>query len=257
MDIAKHNRDAWTKEVESGNVWTRPVDADSIRNARNNEWAVVLTPTVPVPRDWFGDVRGKRVLCLASGGGQQGPILSAAGAAVTVFDNCPAQLEKDRLVAERENLQIRLEQGDMRDLSRFGDGSFDLIFHPVSNCFVDDVESVWKEAFRVLGKGGRLLSGFCNPLIYIFDMRSWDRENRLEVKYSIPYSDLEQLSKDEIDELMRERDTLEFGHSLETQIGGQIKAGFSVNGFYEDTAGGDLLDQYIKTYIATLAIKPL
>jgi len=30
--------------------------------------------------------------CLASGGGQQGPVLAAAGAHVTVFDNSPRQL---------------------------------------------------------------------------------------------------------------------------------------------------------------------
>ena len=40
-----------------------------------------------MPADWFGDLAGAPVLCLASGGGQQGPLLAAAGARVTVFDN--------------------------------------------------------------------------------------------------------------------------------------------------------------------------
>ena len=70
-----------------------------------------------MPVDWLGDVKGKRILCLASGGGQQGPILAAAGARVTVFDNSPAQFEKDRIVAERDGLQIVTELGDMRDLT--------------------------------------------------------------------------------------------------------------------------------------------
>ncbi len=49
----------------------------------------------PVPRAWFpGDLAGQAVLCLASGDGQQGPVLAAAGAAVTDI----AALERDELV---------------------------------------------------------------------------------------------------------------------------------------------------------------
>ena len=79
------------------------------------------------------------MLCLASGGGQQGPILAAAGANVTVFDNSPRQLAQDRLVADREGLAIETVLGDMADLSAFPDARFDLIVHPVSNVFVPDV----------------------------------------------------------------------------------------------------------------------
>ena len=90
----------------------------------------------------------------------QGPILAAAGADVTVFDNSPLMLATDRSVAARDSLQIRTVEGDMADLSQFSDSSFDLIVHPVSNTFVPDVRPVWKEAFRVLRQDGALLSGF-------------------------------------------------------------------------------------------------
>ena len=59
-----------------------PVDAATVRRARVGDWSVILTPRLPVSRDWFGELRGKRVLCLASGGGQQVPIFAAAGAEV-------------------------------------------------------------------------------------------------------------------------------------------------------------------------------
>jgi SAM-dependent methyltransferase len=255
MDIVSHNREAWTKEVASGNKWTIPVDAETIRIARRGEWKLLLTPTIFVPSDWYGEIEGKEVLCLASGGGQQGPVLSAAGALVTVFDNCPAQLEKDEAVAKREGLEIRLVQGDMKDLSAFADESFDLIFHPVSNCFVDDVESVWRECGRVLRRGGRLLAGFCNPVTYIFDLKAWDTEKKLIVKYAIPYSDVGQLPPEELAARIRDKGALEYGHSLDSQIGGQIKAGFAIKGFYEDISNGYLLDPYIKTFIATFAVK--
>ena len=80
-----------------------------------------------------------------------------------MFDNSPQQLARDRLVAEREGLEIRTVQGDMRDLSAFADASFDLVFHPVSNLFCPEVRPVWREAYRVLRQGGILLAGFMNP----------------------------------------------------------------------------------------------
>ena len=80
------NRRAWDREVERDNPWTRPVDGEAIAAARAGNWNVVLTPTKPVPRDWFGDdIAGKKVLCLASGGGQQAPLLAAAGFTITGF----------------------------------------------------------------------------------------------------------------------------------------------------------------------------
>ncbi|HWR11117.1 MAG TPA: class I SAM-dependent methyltransferase [Rectinemataceae bacterium] len=256
MDIVSHNREAWTKEVAEGNKWTVPVSPEEIARAREGQWSLLLTPTKPVPREWYGEFSGKDILCLASGGGQQGPILAAAGAKVTVFDNCPAQLARDDMVAGREGLALRLEQGDMKDLSRFPDGGFDIIFHPVSNIFVDDVRPVWKECHRVLKNGGVLLAGFVNPLLYIFDLGEWDTDQRLSVRYRIPYSDIAQLPEELLARRIAAKEALEFGHSLEDQIGGQIAAGFVIAGFFEDSSGwGDLLDPYINTFIATRAVK--
>lgn len=131
MDILKYNRDAWDNEVKIGNKWTIPVSSEEVEKARKGEFKLLLTPTKPVPKEWIGDINGKNVLCLASGGGQQGPIFSALGSKVTVFDNSKEQLLKDNMVANRDNLDIKLEQGDMRDLSRFENEGFDFIFHPV------------------------------------------------------------------------------------------------------------------------------
>src|SRR5918992_1835174 len=174
MDVRGYNRDAWDKEVERGNQWTVPVGQDVIEAARRGRWAVLLTDSIPVPREWFPEIGGADVLCLASGGGQQAPIFSAAGASVTVLDNSPKQLAQDRLVAERESLDLRTIEGDMADLSMFADESFDLVFHPVSNLFAPEVRPVWAEAFRVLRRGGVLLAGFLNPAVYIFDLELAD-----------------------------------------------------------------------------------
>ncbi len=256
VDHAAHNREFWDREVEKGNVWTRPVGPEIIAAARRGDWHIVLTPTKPVPRNWFPPLEGRRVLCLASGGGQQGPVLAATGAEVTVFDNSPKQLEQDRLVAEREGLSLRLELGDMRDLSRFPDDSFDLIVLPGSVSFIDAVRPLWRESYRMLGDLGVLLAGFANPVQYIFDLRAWNA-GELVVRRRIPYADPTSLPAEELQELiLGPHQDMCFGHSLDDLIQGQLEAGFVITGFYEDhDGGGGPLDPFIDSTCATRAVK--
>ena len=258
IDIGRFNRDAWDAQVAKGNRWTLPVDAATIAKARQGDWSLVLTPLKPVPSDWYPPLADCRTLCLASGGGQQGPILAAAGAAVTVYDNSAAQLAQDRAVAEREGLALETVQGDMRDLSVFDDESFDFIFHPCSNSFVPDILPVWREAYRVLRGGGTLISGMCGGVMFVFDHRRL-QAGELSVRHALPYSDHESLTEQERRELFDADEPLCFGHTLEDQIGGQLQAGFRLEGFYEDRWGEEpylVLDRIMPSFLATLARKP-
>lgn len=251
-NISAFNKEAWDRQVQSGkNPWTMPVSSELVERARNGDWSVVLTENKPVPHEWFPPMQGLNILGLACGGGQQGPIFAAAGANVTIFDNSPAQLARDREVAERERLNIRTVEGDMRDLSIFADESFDFIFHPVSNLFIHEIRPVWKEAYRVLRHGGTMLSGFMNPLFFIFDFEEMDKGN-LMVKYKIPYSDMEIYGAER---LSAEDRPAEFGHSLADQLSGQIDAGFAIIGMYEDHHKDSKISEYIETYISTRSIK--
>ena len=253
-DTARHNRAAWDALVAAGNQWTVPVDAATIAAARGGEWELVLTPTKPVPREWYPALKDEPVLLLAGAGGQQAPVLAAAGARVTVIDNSPRQLEQDQLVARREGLSITSVQGDMRDLSAFADDSFALIFHPCSNAFVPEVRSVWREAFRVLRPGGVLLAGFTNPVEYLFDLEPYER-GELVVRHTIPYSDLTSLPAAELEALMARGEALSFGHTLEDQIGGQLDAGFVLTGMFEDRWAESPLGRYMASFVATRAVK--
>jgi SAM-dependent methyltransferase len=258
MDIRAYNRRAWDREVALGNRWTVPVSPEEIAAAREGRWTLLLTPTRPIPREWFpSDLAGRRVLCLACGGGQQGPLLAAAGARVTVLDNSPRQLAQDRLVAEREGLVIETVEGDMADLSMFPDTSFELIVHPVANCFVPDVRPVWREAFRVLRPSGAILAGFANPMNYIFDL-DLAEHGTLAVCFPLPYADTSSLPDEELQRRLETGEPVEFSHTLEAQIGGQLEAGFLLAGFYEDRypdAACDRLSYYMATFMATRAIK--
>src|SRR6185503_8532375 len=255
MDIRAYNRDAWNKEVNEGdNRWTQPVSREIIAKAKQGEFSVVLTENISVPKNWFPALKGVDVLCLASGGGQQGPVLAAVGANVTVFDNSPAQLKQDQLVAERESLPLRTVEGDAADLSAFADGSFDLVFNPCSTVFMPNVRTVWKECARVLRPGGILMTGSMNPVHYIFDLYKAD-EGILEVAHSIPYSDLTSIPKEYLEELIEKGLPLEFGHSLTDLIGGQCNARFMITDMYEDYMLDSLIHNYHPNYIATRAVK--
>lgn len=258
MDIRSHNRDAWNALVDAGNRWTVPASSEDVERARQGRVEILLTPTKFVPTDWFPPLSGLATLCLASSGGQQVPLLAAAGCRVTAFDNSPRQLEQDCRVAEREGLEIETIEGDMRDLSALGDASFDLIVHPCANCFVPEIVPVWRECYRVLRSGGLLLAGFCNPVRYLFEDSRYDN-GELKVQFGIPYSDAAEIDDPHLQQrILRDMDTFEFGHTLQDQIGGQLDAGFALVGFYEDRYEGpesDPISDYIDTFIATRALK--
>ena len=255
MKYIKENEKIWDERSENNDCWSVPVSSELIRLAKEGVWSIVLTPNKPVPSNWFPEqLKDTKILCLASGGGQQGPILAATGADVTVFDNSRKQLEKDEFVARRDHLNIKTIQGNMQDLSMFEDEVFDCIIHPWSNAFVDDVLPVWKECARVLKINGLLLAGFGNPIEYIFNPEKLE-QGIFEVENSIPYADIEHMDDEKIMSIAK-KDGYIWSHTLEDQIQGQIEAGFAIVGFSEDN-GGTALDKYIHSSIATKAMKIL
>jgi SAM-dependent methyltransferase len=256
MNVFEHNQRAWNHEARQSGRWSTPVSDEAIAAARRGEWKLYLTPTTPVPASWLAYTRGADILCLASAGGQQAPVLAAAGGKVTVFDCSDEQLKLDRKIADDHRLALRTVVGDMRDLSVFPDGSFDLVINACSTCFVPDVRPVWAEAHRVLKPGGSLLTGFLNPLYYLFD-RDLDDKGELKVCHALPYSDLSSISAQRRFQKVEQNAALEFGHTLTDQIGGQISAGFAITGFFEDrwSDTATTLNRYTTVYVITRATR--
>ena len=245
QDINAKTIDAW---VEEGWEWGKPISHDTYVKALRGEWDVVLTPIKPVPHEWFGDLRGKKLLGLASGGGQQMPIFAALGAECTVLDYSKKQIESERMVSEREGYQIRIIRGDMTKPLPFEDEEFDLIFHPVSNCYVEEIRPIWKECYRVLKKGGYLISGTGLVIDYIVD----DEEKM--IVNSLPFNPLK--NPEQMKQLQQDDSGVQFSHSLEEQIGGQLEAGFRLLNLYEDTNNtGRLYELGIPSYLAMRSIK--
>jgi SAM-dependent methyltransferase len=242
-----HNRDAWDAIACSAGRFFHSVTRQQIEDARQGKWSVSVTATRPVPPDWLGNVPGKQILCLGSGGGQQGPILAAAGANVTVVDISAEQLAIDTRVARESSLPLITLESDMCSMPSLSDRSFDLVLNPCSVNYVRDVTSVWRECARLLRDGGVLIAGLLNPLHFLFDPGQLEKR-KFVVSRTIPC---------EIPPLDDQpTQAIEFAHTLDDLIGGQMRAGFGINGFIEDRWGGrDPLSDRIPVFIATRAVR--
>ena len=245
QEINAQTIDRW---VEEGWEWGRPISHEEYTAATKGIWDVKLTPVRTVPHEWFGDLKGKKILGLASGGGQQIPVFAALGAECTVLDYSERQLESERLVADREGYEVEIIRGDMTKPLPFDDESFDLIFHPVSNCYMKEVKPIWKECLRILKPGGILLSGVDHYINYIVDSEEEKIVNHLPFD---PLTDEEQRKQ-----LESEDAGMQFSHTLEEQINGQLEAGFTLTALYEDTNGeGRLHELNIPTFLAMRSVK--
>ena len=182
MDYTDINSRTIDKWVDEGWEWARPISHEEYIKALEGDGKIFLTPTKPGPTTWLGDMKERKVLALASGGGQQGPVLHAMKAEVTVLDNSERMLDMDWLVSEREGYKAQLVKGDMTKPLPFPDESFTMIINPVSNCYIEHPEDVWKECFRTLKRGGRLLAGLDNGINYIVD------DSEMMITSSLPYN---------------------------------------------------------------------
>lgn len=246
QDINAQTIDRW---VEEGWEWGIPITHEAYDAACKGNWDVVLTPTKPVPHEWFGELKGKKVLGLASGGGQQMPVFVALGAQCTVLDYSEKQLASEAMVAEREKYDIQIIRGDMTKPLPFENESFDLIFHPVSNCYVAEVKPIFKECFRILKPGGILLCGLGNEVNYLVN------DDETMIVNTMPFDPL----KNEQQRKQLEEDDcgMQFSHTVEEQLGGQLEAGFVLTNLFGDTNGeGRLHEMNVETYLATRAVKP-
>lgn len=243
-DYIAINKKLFDKWVKAGWEWGIPISAETFKKAQAGDWALYLTPTKSVPHDWFPPLHGKHVLGLASGGGQQIPLLAAQGAIVTCLDFAKAQLATEKMVSKREGYDVTLVEADMSKPLPFPDHTFDLIIFPVANVYVRDVAPIFKECYRILKRGGLLLSGLDNGLNFAFS----DEDGR--VMFPLPFNPL--TDQEQYDYMVKHDYGIQFSHSISSQIESQLAAGFTLLAIYEDTnLSGVLAENNIPTFFAT------
>ena len=223
MDPIEHNRRAWDQRVRENRRFTRPVSDDELKDPLKEADS----------RGWLsGDVHGKQVLCLASGGGRQSAIYAAAGGVVTVNDISDEMLKIDRQVAKDRKLNIRTVQGSMDHLPELADATFDVVIQPVSTCYVPDIAKVYREVARVTKPGGLYISQHKTPASMQADVRRTSRGYELIEPY-YKTGPLPEVTGS----LHREPGTVEFLHRWEQIVCGMCRAGFVIEDLSEPYHG--------------------
>ena len=230
-EVAKFNRERWEALVKANVRYSRPalnLDAQSARDLVD-------------PEGMMGQCRGRDVLCLAGGGGQQSAAFGLLGANVTVVDFCPGQLERDRQAAAHYGLNIRLVESDMRDLSAFGKEEFDVVYHAHSINFIPDPDQVFREVARVLRVGGLYYLTCTNPFTHSVWESDWDgngyplHDTYAEGEVDVGESwDVDDESGNVVAEVEGPR---EFRHTLGTLLNELTTRGFVLLALWEDCQG--------------------
>jgi SAM-dependent methyltransferase len=226
-EIAKYNVGRWRALVEARALYTRPLLNLDETSAR----------AVVDPRGWLGELKGRRVLCLASGGGRESAAFALLGARVTVFDLSEEQLEQDRRAAAHYGFEVETARGDMRDLSALGAGVFDVVSHSYSLNFVPDARAVFREVARVLRPGGPYRFMCANPFVMGLSTRDWDGRG-----YSMKEPYVEGAAIEGVDEgWVYERGgggaispPVEYRHGLAALVAGVVENGLQIERASED-----------------------
>ena len=232
-EIARYNKERWEELARANVVYSRPYLDLNRHSARE----------VIDPEGMVKELQGKDVLCLASGGGQQSAAFALLGAKVTVLDISELQLERDQQAGRHYDVRIETQQGDMRDLSRFGKAAFDIVYHPYSLSFVPNARQVFREVARVLREDGLYHLQWHNPFTEGFHEDDWDGRG---YPLRLPYIDGAEIVLDDPHwEIGSGNGTStrvvgprEFRHTLSAVVNGLVAKGFVILGVWEE-AGGD------------------
>jgi SAM-dependent methyltransferase len=248
-EIAKYNRDRWRALASANALYTRPTPDLDENKARE-----LLDPDGAL-----GDLSGKRVLCLASGGGRQSAAFGILGAEVTLVDLSEEQLERDRQMARHYYLEMTLLQGDMRDLSMLSPQAFDIVYHPYSLNFVPDAEEVFRQVRRVIKQGGLYDLMCANPFAIGVQSRDWNGAGYTVKAYYVQGQDIQ--CEDEVWVYDRNSHgpippSVEYRQTLSKLVNGLVLNGFVIFRIQETAAGEVSFDAQPGTWEHFTAVLP-
>jgi SAM-dependent methyltransferase len=225
-DVGGYLQRRWEALGRAGALYCRPLVDRTPESARR----------LVDPDRALGDLTGRDVLCLAGGGGTQSAAFGLLGARVTVLDLDEGQLERDREAAVELGLDVRTEHGEMRDLSRFAEGAFDLVWHPYSVNFVPELDAVVAGVARVLRSGGIYVVMMANPFAAGIGTKDWNGHGYV---LRLPYVDGAEYEFEDEEWVGADPDVpppREFRHTLGKVVGSISAAGLVLFRLDEETA---------------------
>ena len=243
----------WERLAEAGIPYTRPLGKPP-RDARGKRR---FLDDLTRGRLRGVDLDGKRVLSLAGGGGWDAVLFAELGAATTLFDISKRQLATVRALARDRGTKLRFVQGDMRDLSAFADGEFDIVKHHHSMVFVPDAMRVIAEVSRVLAPGGIYVFSTMHPVALrmqeTWTGTGWGFKQRYFDDGSVPFAD----ALWEFGPVKVEARTLEYGHRTSDLVNACAKNGLLVDGLWEyspsydggEPGSADELERWLPAYL--------
>lgn len=248
-EVVRTNQQVYDSMAAAGDPLCRPAKEEELADPLGTVDAA----------GWLGpSIAGRRVLCLAAGGGRQSSLYCAAGAEVTVVDLSGAMLELDRRVAAERGLQLRLLQASMDNLSMLREGEFDIVIHPVSTCYVPEIGRVYREVARVLRSGGLYISQHKQPSslqtsVEPLPQGGYHLGHRYYRNSAVPPPN----AGSRIGRRLRESGAIEFLHRWEQLIGGMCRSGFVIEDLVEpvhtrdDAPPGSFADRasYVAPYV--------
>lgn len=230
-DVAAHNQKMWDRLSAAGIPYTRPQGTPPKTAAAKRRFLDPNDRLAGLP------LAGRRVLALAGGGGWHPILFAELGATTTVLDISARQLKTVRTLARDRGTMVRLIQGDMRDLSMFPDGSFDVVWHSHSIVFVPDADRVIAEVGRVLAPGGIYRASTMHPVTLrmygTWSGSGWGFNQSYFADGAVPYEDATWEFKD----VKVTAPTLEYGHRISDLINACAAAGLVIDGFWETSPG--------------------
>lgn len=126
----------------------------------------------PMMMSMMPDLKGKRVLMLGCGTGEESEILRNFGAEPKDLVGIDTS-EKSIEIAKETYPDIEFMIADMRNIP-FEDNSFDFIYSSLAVHYSPNIEDVYKEVYRLLKSGGEFLFSVGHPIRWASETKEID-----------------------------------------------------------------------------------
>jgi ubiquinone/menaquinone biosynthesis C-methylase UbiE len=156
------------EKADNRKSWSLISDSYQKRHKISTQYAH-YGPNCPNENDLklLGPVKGRRILEIGCGGGQNAIAFARQGAIATGVDRADKQIEFAKRLAEKEGVEVEFIRGDMTDMKEIESESQDFVYTAVSLCYTP-IEKTFREVHRVLKPGGRFIFSDIHPFFNVF-----------------------------------------------------------------------------------------